>query len=260
MVVESPARTAQALLRAQRPIERICYLIGAALMASGVVHLAVFAVDGGPFLGPVSWRKPVTFGLSFGLTLISVTWVASYLQLPERMRNWLLGIFAVDSVVEVAGITLQAWRKVPSHLNTETPFNAAVAFSLAFGGLVLVLVLGLLAVTALGGRIDGPPSMRLALRAGFALLAAGLAAGIAMIARGEVLIKSGHRTEGYDSAGFLKLFHGVTLHAVLVLPLLAWLLARTSRTEEQRTTLVARAAGLYVAVAVVALAVSLIRM
>jgi hypothetical protein len=49
-----------------RRIERVCYLIGAALIASGLSHLAVFAVDGGPWEGPVSWRKPTTFGLSFG--------------------------------------------------------------------------------------------------------------------------------------------------------------------------------------------------
>ncbi len=37
------------------------------------------------------------------------------------------------------------------------------------------------------------PDMRLALRAGFALLMLGLAVGASMIARGEVLIKTGHR-------------------------------------------------------------------
>jgi len=61
-----------------RPIERVCYWLGAILAVAGLFHLVVFAVDGGPWYGPVSWRKPVTFGLSFGLTLITVAWVASY--------------------------------------------------------------------------------------------------------------------------------------------------------------------------------------
>src|SRR5262245_53149164 len=51
----------------------------------------VFAVDGGPWYGPVSWRNPVTFG------------------------TVLLLVFAADCAVEVGGITLQAWRRVPSH-------------------------------------------------------------------------------------------------------------------------------------------------
>ena len=32
------------------------------LIFSGLLHLVVFAVDGGPWNGPLSWRKPVTFG------------------------------------------------------------------------------------------------------------------------------------------------------------------------------------------------------
>src|SRR4051794_25484078 len=58
-----------------RPVERVCYLIGAVLFAAGLFHLGVFAVAGGPWEGPVSWRKPTTFGLSFGLTLVTITGV-----------------------------------------------------------------------------------------------------------------------------------------------------------------------------------------
>ena len=41
-----------------RRSERICYVLAAVLFASGLFHLAVFAVAGGPWTGPVSWRKP----------------------------------------------------------------------------------------------------------------------------------------------------------------------------------------------------------
>lgn len=245
-------------LAAQRPVERTCYLIGAVLIASGLLHVGVAAVDARPWLGPLSWRKPITFGVSFGTVLISITWVSSYLRLASRLRTWLLGVFAADCIAEVAGITVQAWRHVPSHFNNVTPFDAVIAYSLAAGGAVLIIVLGSLAITAFRGNIDGPPSMRLALRAGFALLMVGLAAGVAMIVRGESLIRSGHRTAAYDTAGYLKWPHAITLHAVLVLPLLAWWLARSDRSEPRRTTIVATAAITYVAVAVVALIVSLI--
>jgi hypothetical protein len=241
----------------QNRIERACYRVGAALIAVGLLHLVAALAYPRPWLGPLSWRKPVTFGVSFGLTLIAITWVASYLRLSPRSRALLLGVFAVDCVVEVTGITVQAWRHVPSHLNNTTPLNAVIAFSLAFGGGVLIVVLGALAVTAWRGRIDAAPSMRLALRSGFALLVAGLFAGAAMIARGEALIRGGHRAQAYDDAGFLKWFHALTLHAVLVLPALAWWLARTPRTEGQRTRIVALATGGYVMAALVALAVSL---
>jgi hypothetical protein len=241
-----------------RSLERACYLVGAVLIASGLIHLGVAVVDPRPWFGPLSWRKPVTFGLSFGTVLISIVWVSSYLRLSPRARAWLLGVFAADCVVEVTGITVQAWRHVPSHFNTETPFDSVIAFSLAAGGAVLIIVLGSLALTAFRGRIDGPASMRLALRAGFGLLLAGLAAGVAMIVRGETLIRAGHRAAAYDTAGYLKWFHAVTLHAVLVLPALAWLLARTDRREAGRVRIVAVAVLGYVLVAAGTLVVSLI--
>jgi len=246
------------LLPAQRPVERTCYLVGAVLIASGLLHLAMFALDPRPWLGPLSWRKPVTFGVSFGLTLVAITWIASYLRLTDQARSWLLGLFAADCVLEVFGITLQAWRHVPSHFNTTTPANSVVAFSLAAGGALLILTLGSLAVTAFGGRIDASPRMGLAMRAGFALLLAGLGSGVAVIVRGTTLSRAGHLTAAYNTGGYLKLFHAVTLHAVLVLPLPAWWQGRTNTSESRRTAAVAAAATGYVLAAATPLAVSLL--
>jgi hypothetical protein len=213
---------------APRPAERLCYAIGALLVLSGLAHLAVFAVDGGPWYGPVSWRKPVTFGLSFGLTLGAITWVTSWLRLAARTRTVLLAVFAVDCVVEVGGITLQAWRRVPSHLDMETPVDTAVSMTLAVGGGVLVVVLSAFAVAAFRHRPAGPEGMAPAVRAGFALLVVGLLSGAAMIARGVLLARTGHQEAAYRSTAPLKPLHGVSLHAVLVLPSVAWLVSRTS--------------------------------
>ena len=243
----------------RHPVEGVCYLVGVVLILVGTAHLGVAAVSDRPWLGPLSWRKPVTFGLSFGTTLIAITWVSSYLRLSTRARTAVLGIFAADCVLEVTGITVQAWRHEPSHFNTESRLDAIVAYSLALGGAVLIATLGTLAVTAFRNRIDGSPSMRLALRAGFALLLAGLAAGAAMIARGEILIKSGHVAAAYDTAGYLKWFHAVTLHAVLVLPALAWLAARTDRDEHQQLQIVVRATAAYVGVSGIVLVGCLVR-
>ncbi len=56
--------------------------------------------------------------------------------------------------------------------------------NLGVGGAVLIVVLGALALTPFRGRMTDEPDMRLALRAGFALLMVGLAIGASMIARG----------------------------------------------------------------------------
>jgi len=241
-----------------RRIERVCCLVAAVLVLSGLVHLGVGLVDDRPWTGPVSWRKPTTFGVSFGLTLAAVTWLGSYLRIGDRVRAVLLGVFAADCVLEVAGITVQAWRDVPSHFDMETPVNRAIAMLLAVGGGVLVAVLVSLAVAAFRAEPAAPPSMRLALRAGFGYLLVGLASGAAMIARGVTLVNTGHQQLAYQLGGFLKPVHAVGLHGVLVLPLLAALLALTTWPESRRRRVVALAVAGYALLTVAALLVSLL--
>ena len=240
----TPLRAAEPARPSPRPY-RLYRTTALLLVLSGLVHLVVFAVDGGPWDGPVSWRKPVTFGLSFGATLIAITWVTSYVRVGPRLRTALLGVFAADCVMEVGGITLQAWRRVPSHLNMETPFDTAVSMMLAVGGGVLVVLLTVFAVASFRRRPTGPAGMALAVRAGFAILLVALASGAAMIARGVVLTRTGHQEAAYHSTAPLKPLHGVGLHAVLVLPALARLLARTPWSEAVRWRIVAAAVGCY---------------
>jgi hypothetical protein len=238
-----------------RRIERVAYVVAALLVASGLVHLGALFVTGGTWLGPVSLRKPLTFGLSFGLTLAAVTWVTSSLALRSGTRTVLLGSFAAVSVLETALITMQAWRGVPSHLNFGTGFDTAVSMTLAAGGgLIIVIVLGF-AAGAVGGARGLPPSMRLAVRSGFALLVVGLAVGGVMIASGVAEARTGDPQLAYSAISTLKPVHGVALHAILVLPALAWGLGRAGWSERGRVRGVAAAAVAYAAL-VVAVAVS----
>ncbi|MFC6887198.1 MULTISPECIES: hypothetical protein [Actinomadura] len=242
-----------------RPVERACYAVGALLMASGAVHFGVFLVDGGPWEGPVSWRKPVTFGLSFGLTLVTIAWVASFVTLGERARRRLLGVFAAACVAEVALITVQGWRRVPSHFNQETALDTVITRVLAAGGGVLIVTLVALTIAAFRAAPATAPSMRLAVRAGFAALLGALASGAAMIARGVVEVQSGNQQLAYHVAGALKPAHAVTMHAILVLPALAWLLTFTALPEPRRVRAVAAATALYAAAAAGVIAWSAVR-
>jgi hypothetical protein len=232
-----------------RTIERVSYTIAAVLFASGLFHLAVYAVDGGPWEGPVSWRKPVTFGLSFGVVLATIAWVASYVALSPRTRNWVLGAFAAASVAEVALISLQRWRGVPSHLNDETVFDAVVARTLAAGGGVLIITIVWLTVAAFRPNPATAPSLRLAVCVGLGSLVGALAVGAAMIARGMLLVAAGDRTAAYAQMGGLKPAHAALMHGVTVLPVLAWLAARTRWPEHLRVRVIALAAAGYLTAA-----------
>jgi hypothetical protein len=232
-----------------RRVERTGYLVGALLLISGIVHITILTVTGASWLGPLSLRKPAVFGLSFGVTLITIVWVASFLPLAERTRVALLTIFTAASVVETALVSLQAWRGVPSHFNVETAFDALVARALAVGGIALVVVIFGLTATAFRRNPDVPISLRRAIQVGFVLLCAAMATGATMIVRGMMLVFAGNPAAAYATGGALKPTHAVTMHAILVLPLLAWLLSFTDWSEDRKTRIVLAASTAYLVLA-----------
>ncbi|MDI2029294.1 hypothetical protein QFW96_11765 [Saccharopolyspora sp. TS4A08] len=241
--------------------ERACYRVAALLLVSGLVHLGVLLVTGGQWSGPLSWRKPATFGLSFGLTLATLTWVLSFVPMRPRSRSRLLAIFAAACAVEVAGITMQAWRRVPSHFippETATAADVVAAASAALGAVAIVGVITAVTATVLRRHADVPPSMRLALRVGFLSLMVALAIGVLMMARGTVLTRvQGDVAQAFAFTAGLKPAHAATMHGVLVLPALAWFLRYAERPERFRLTVVRLAASGYGAFAAVVVVVTL---
>jgi hypothetical protein len=230
-------------------LERACWAVAALLALSGLVHVVVLLATGGPWTGPVSWRKPATFGLSFGLTVATVAWVSRYLGLRERTRDLLLGLFTAASGLEVMVITVQAWRRVPSHFNTTTPLNAAFAYAAAAGGATLVALSAGLAVAAVRGSPTVPRPMRLALRVGVGSFLLTLLVGAAMIARGVIAGRTLSQAAAYASPAPLKPAHAALMHGVLVLPLVAWWAGRRPWSERRRLQVVGAACGLYLLLA-----------
>jgi hypothetical protein len=228
-----------------RAVERAAYAVGALLMLSGVIHLAILLIVGGAWEGPVSLRKPTTFGLSFGLTLINVTLISSFVALRDRTRTLLLGIFAAACVLETFLISLQAWRGVPSHFNVETPFDATVAQMLALGGIALVTIVVVLTVAAFRAGMALPPGLRSAIRAGLVALVGAQIVGGVMIATGMRLVFGGDPQRAYATAGWLKPVHAALMHGILVLPLLAWWISSTGWDEHTQTRAVRRGIAAY---------------
>ncbi|TNC28532.1 hypothetical protein [Amycolatopsis alkalitolerans] len=227
-----------------RSVERAAYQVGALLFLSGVVHLVVLIASGTTWEGPLSYRKAMTFGLSFGLTLATLAWATSFLRMNERVRTALLGAFTVVSVVEVALVTMQVWRGVPSHFDFETGFDTVVSMMLAIGAVIIVTVLGF-TLAALRSTSGLSPSMLLALRFGLVVLIAALAVGAVMIVDGVRLARGGEPQLAYTTAGALKPVHFVAMHAILVVPALAWLMRFTDWTERRRTRIIQAIAVIY---------------
>lgn len=230
------------------PAQTFLYTVGAVLVALGLFHLGVFAVDGGPWGGPLSWRKPVSFGLSFGVTTLAVAWIATFLRLDRRTAWRLLGTFGVAMALEVGWVTVQAWRGVPSHF-AEDGLDQTL-FILAGVSIVVVAVVLVMVTVLAFRRLDASPSMALAIRVGLVLLLVGQALGGAIIANGTAIDRPPTEVDlaVFGAAGAIKVPHAAALHAVQVLPLLAWLLSFTAMAEVRRSRVVTAAALGYGAV------------
>jgi hypothetical protein len=226
-----------------RPVnaqQRFLAWCGSLLLASALVHAVVAAADGGSWWGPVSWRKPVDFALSVGVLLWSVAWILR--QLPRTRWAWVpVGMLGGSSVFEVALVTMQRWRGVPSHFNHATPFDDAVFGAMGASVMVLVASVAVFLVWSLVG-VRGEPGARIAAVVGLTGVLAAGAIGRDMIVAGEAVVTATGQVPGelvFGADGSAKLAHALGLHGLQVLILLTIGLALGSRPARVRRNLVA---------------------
>lgn len=246
------AHVARQMWAAIRPIDaqqRFLRWCATALLVSGLVHAVVALVDGSSWWGPVSWRKPVVFGFSFGLLLWSGIWILR--QLPPRRFGWpVVVVLGGASVAEVALITMQRWRGVPSHFNNATLFDRAVIS--AMGNLVALVVLSVAALLV-WSLVDfsGGAGARVAVVVGLAGALAGGAVGGAMVAVGEAQATATGEVPSsvvFGAQGSAKLAHFAGMHGLQLLGLLTAALGLGPLSARARWWLVVLAAAGYGAV------------
>lgn len=225
--------------------QRILYVAGGVLIASGAVHVLVWLTEGGSLEGPVSWRKPILFGFSAGVTLLSLGWLFGAIR--RRAGDTIVsGTLALAMLVEVGLITLQQWRGVPSHFNRGTELDSSI-----LNGIEALILLVTVVIADLTWRSFRPlrasADVALAIRGGMLLLLLSCLLGFVLVGWGNHQMASGRPPETFGSAGVMKFPHGVPMHAIQALPILAWLLCKTGVPEPQRTTAVAYTIGSTVA-------------
>ncbi len=229
--------------RVAQPYQRFLYRLSALLLVSAALHAAVFILDDRPWEGPLSWRKPLLFSVSFALVCASLAWVMTFLPRRQRAGWLLLGSFGFASFGETAFISLQAWRGTASHFNSATAFDEVV-FA-AMGMLIVVVVADIVIITLWSLKsLDAAASFALAIKAGLVLMVVGQGLGGLLIREGTRQEELGPVTSPvvFGQDGILNLSHAAALHALQLLPLLAWLLSFSERSESERTKIVGIAA------------------
>ncbi|MFC4533838.1 hypothetical protein [Sphaerisporangium dianthi] len=236
---------------------RLMYLTGAALAAAGLVQAGIWAVTGGSASGPLSWRKPVTFGLSFGVTTVTLAAVAAYLPM-RRWIGWVLSILlCASTAIEVIWVSVQHARGVPSHFNGTNPLDGALFTAAGITIGVTILVMAVMTVLSFV-RTTAPAPMAWAIRAGLVALLAAQGVGLWMIFHGEALLDAGadlltRSMTTYGLAGAMKYAHAVPMHAIQVFMAQAWLLGLSGVGRGRQARLVAAAIAGYASLFAVAL-------
>jgi hypothetical protein len=246
-------------------------LTASALLMLGAlaVFLAGMVLDPRVVTGGPVWLKPAKFAASTAIYMFTLAWVFTYLGDWPRVRRVIGRGSAAIFVAEVAVIALQAWRGTTSHFNVSTPLDA-VLFSFMGGAILIQTLMSIAVAVALWRQPFQDRALGWALRLGIVITIAGASTGGLMTrpteaqlaqaaATGQMPIVGAHTVGAPDGGpglpgtgwsvehGDLRVPHFIGLHALQVLPICVWLLARRRLDNARRARLAVVAGGSYAA-------------
>ncbi len=260
-----------AILR--RPLEFVTWL----MVPLGLLFAVLMLVDARVIEGAPAWLKPLKFAVSTAIYSATLAWVLRFLPDWPRLARRAATVTAWVFVVEVALIALQAARGTTSHFNTSSAFDGAI-FSVMGAAIAAQTVAAIAVTLALWRQTFADRAMGWALRLGMALAVTGASVGgmmtqptaaqLAQAREMKQMPRAGAHTVGAPDGGAglpgtgwslahgdLRVPHFVGLHAMQVLPLVAWLVARRrARRDSARVGVVVGASASYAALLVLLLA------
>lgn len=203
------------------------------------------------------WIKPLKFLVSLAIYYGTLAWFQGYL--PSAARERKLGWFLVQlpiaiGLLEMTWLVVTAALGVPSHFNRSAPIYE-ISYMLAGIGattlMVVALTTGILIGRAREPRLRAPIRLSLVLGSVLAFTATMITAGFLASGRGHWVGGAPTDAGGLPLLGWsrtggdLRVAHFFAMHALQVVPLLGWAVAR-SGLDRPRTA-VWILAGLYAA-------------
>ena len=223
-------------------------LTGLAMLAALGLFSIGLLVDPRLVGGAPVWLKPAKFAASIAIYTLTLAWIFQFLPDWPRLRRRVSLATAASLIVEIAIIAAQAARGTSSHFNIATPVDATL-FAIMGATIVFQTLTSIAVVVALWRQPFANLALGWALRLGLAITIAGASIGGMMTrptvdqmaaarATGRMAVAGAHTVGAADGGpglpgtgwsvehGDLRVPHFLGLHAVQVLPLLAWLIRR----------------------------------
>jgi hypothetical protein len=241
--------------------------VGLGMAAVFVLSLAGLVLDPRIVTGAPVWLKPAKFAVSTSIYALSVAWIFTYLEAWPRLRRIVGRTTAVVLALEVALIDIQAARGVTSHFNVGTPVDTAI-FAVMGIAILLAWAVSIALTVALFRQRFQDGALGWALRIGMLTVVLGSATGglmtrpttaqLASARESHQMTVAGAHTVGAPDGtpgmpgtgwsrehGDLRVPHFLGLHALQILPLIAFAFQRAkSAATRQRAVLVAGASYL----------------
>ncbi len=236
------------------------------MLANFAATLVGLAVDPRLITGAPAWLKPAKFAISTAIFAASMAWLFQYLPNFTKTTRRIGPALAAILVIEVAIIDFQAARGLPSHFNVSTIENA-VLWGIMGVSIGILLALSIWLTVLLFRQTFQDPVWGWALRLGMLISVLGSASGGLMTSPTSAQLEQMHHAPptaigahtvgapdggaaiaavGWSSDhGDLRIPHFIGLHALQIIPLLAWWRGR-KRTRNFVFATAASYLGLYV--------------
>lgn len=182
-----------------------------------------------------AWYKPLKFALSIGIFAWTMGWYTGYLQPNNQIicYSWAMIILLG---FELFYIALQAARGQFSHYNVSSPIYTALTIAMAVAAIAATLYTGYIGILFCTGSIPEIPAPYLwAIRMGIFLF-------VIFAFEGAIIGANGSHTVGGtgDNTGIpllnwsrkygdLRIAHFVGMHALQLLPLMAYYIFKDTR-------------------------------
>lgn len=207
-------------------------LSGLILVLLGGIHFLIWLTLGGEWEGPISLRKPILFGLSTGLTLVSLACFFDQLK-PTKSDSLLMRVLSVALMLEVGLITIQQWRGQASHFNHDSLLNTYVEYAMTFFIVVATVLLIQLTLRSFS-YLNTTTDYQIAVRAGMSFLIVSCLIGFLILWHGHSQVQVGQDPSTFGKAGVTKFPHGIAIHSLQFFPVLCWLFTKLGLTMNER--------------------------
>lgn len=230
----------------------------------GIFFLAGIFLDPRYITGAPAWLKPLKFALSISIYSFTLLWFLSFVDTSKPGRKALLKILGwvlvLTFAAEWVGIITQVIRGTSSHFNVSSPFDTFI-WSLMGGAIFILFIANVVIAALLLSQKFYDPVLAWGLRLGLIITIVGLAQGYLMVdptaqqmagwKKGEAVTIVGAHSVGVEDGGpglpglnwsmvggDLRIGHFVGMHALQVLPLIAWFVSRRRLATRQQVQLV----------------------